>query len=96
VSCGFRLSFARSAVRDLEVVLVFLPDVAFASMEVKGFAGDKLAAVFQSACMLMGARFILLTSYGVNDGRLKDIPVGMEILHKDANFSEKLVDCLMK
>ena len=96
MSCGFRLSFAHSAVRDLEVALVFLPDAAFASMEVKGFAGDKLAAVFQSACMLMGARFILLTSYGVNDGRLKDIPVGMEILHKDANFSEKLVDCHMK
>ena len=55
-----------------------------------------MAGVFHSVRTFMGARFILLTSYDVDDGRLKDIPAGTEILHKDANFAEKLVDCLMK
>ena len=65
-------------------------------MEIKGFTGGELAGVFHSVRTFMGARFILLTSYDVDDGRLKDIPAGTEILHKDANFAEKLVDCLMK
>jgi len=96
VSCGFRLSFADSAVSGLEAALAFPPHVVFASMEIKGFTGGELAGVFHSVRTLMGAKFILLTSYDFDDGRLKDIPVGTEILHKDANFAEKLVDCLMK
>jgi len=96
VSCGFRLNFADSAVGGLEAALAFPPHVVFASMEIKGFTGGELARVFHSMRTLMGAKFMLLTSYDVDDGRLKDVPAGTEILHKDADFAEKLVDCLMK
>ena len=96
VSCGFRLNFADDAVGGLEAALAFPPRVVFASMEIKGFTGGELAGVFHSVRTLRGAKFILLTSYKVDDGRLKDIPAGTEILHKDAEFAEKLVDYLMK
>ena len=96
VSCGFRLNFADSAVGGLEAALAFPPHVVFASMEIKGFTGGELAGVFHSVRTLKGARFILLTSYDVDDGRLKGIPPGTEILHKDAEFAENLVDYLMK
>ena len=96
LSCGFRLNFADSAVGGLEAALAFPPHVVFASMEIKSFSGVELSGVFHSVRILMGAKFMLLTSYDVDDRRLKDIPAGTEVLHKDANFAEKLVDCLVK
>jgi hypothetical protein len=96
VACGFRLNFADNAVSGLEAALAFPPHVVFSSMEIKGFTGGELAGVFKSVRALMGAEFMLLTSYDADDGRLREIPAGTEILHKDADFAEKLVDCLLK
>jgi len=96
VGCGFRLSFADSAVSALEAALAFPPHIVFASMEIAEFSGGELAAVFQSVQTLAGVKFILLTSYDLDDPRLKILPSGTEIIHKDADFAELLVDCLLK
>ena len=96
VSCGFRLNFADSAVGGLEAALAFPPHLVFASMEIKNFTGGELARVFQSVRILTDVKFMLVTSYDVDDKRLKDVPAGTEILHKDVDFAEKLVDCLIK
>lgn len=96
VSCGFRLNFADGAVSGLDAALAFPPHIVFASMEIPGFTGAELAGVFHSVRTLMGAHFVLLTSYDIDDSRLRDLPANTEIIYKDTDFAEQLVDHLMK
>ncbi len=95
VSCGFRLNFASTALDGLETALAFPPDIVFASMEIQGFTGGELASVFHEIQSLKGAKFIVLTSYDMDDSRLKRLPIETGIIRKDADFAEQLVDCLM-
>lgn len=44
---------------------------------------------------LNNAHFIVLTSYDLDSVRLNALPPDTKIIHKDADFAEQLVDCLM-
>jgi HPt (histidine-containing phosphotransfer) domain-containing protein len=96
VSCGFRLSFASSALTGLESALAFPPHIVFASMEIQGFTGSELAGVFHSIHSLSDAHFIVLTSYDMDSERLNALPPDVRIIHKDADFAEQLVEYMME
>lgn len=94
VSCGFHVSLADSGVAAISALLAHPSDLVITAMELPDMSGSELAAALAVIKKTRTAKVALLTSYELGDAKLKNLPKGVSVIHKDGAFTENLAVCL--
>ena len=89
-SCGLRVAVADRGVDAITRALAERPDIVVTAMELPDMYGAELCQIFQTLDRLAGSRLIVLTSYGLDDPKVRALPCDVAVVRKGELFIEDL------
>ncbi len=95
-NCGYRVVNVHSALDAMALAVRTRPDMVIASATLDELSGVDLACAFSAMPSTKSMPVALLTSFDVDDARLKDLPDGAMVIQKGSKFGQGLSEALTR
>lgn len=95
-NCGFRVVTSTRSAEAIHLAVTTRPDLIITSALIDEIGGIELVKMLAIPALTKGIPIALLTSFALEDERLKELPGQVSVLRKGGNFSDDLVKTLEK